>query len=281
MNLYNLLLVEPLANGLVLSYKILGQNMGLAIIAFSLLLRLALTPLTQPYMNSMKKMREYQKDIEKLKKRHQGDKKLFMKAQADFYKEKGINPGAGCLPFVLQIVVLLALFRVFTSVLSANGDTVQKFNQLLYPPLRFSENQVINTRFLYLDITKPDVIRIPGVPFPLPGLLIFLAAFVQLLSAKMSAPFIEQEKKIAQKTSKDTDDLQVAMQSSFVYTFPLMTLLIGIKFPSGLALYWFLFSAFQLVQQYRSTGWGGATPWLKSLGLIKLPDSNGKTKNRS
>ncbi len=255
--------------------------MGLAIIGFSLFLRVCLTPLTRPYMESMKKMKEHSHELEKLKKRHAGDRQKQMQAQAEFYKQKGINPGAGCLPYLLQIVVLIALFRVFSTVLTANGNVVEKLNVLLYSPLRFAEGASINTKFLYFDITRPDIIHIPGVAFAIPGVLVILAALVQLVSAKMSMPYIEEEKKIAKKTSETKDDMAVAMQSSMVYTFPLMTLLIGMKFPSGLALYWFLFSAFQAVVQYRASGWGGVTPWIKRLGLIQLGNLNGKGKQKN
>ena len=64
--------------------------------------------------------------------------------------------------------------------------------------------------------------------------------------------------------------MAVAMQSSMIYTFPAMTILFGIKFPSGLALYWLLFSVFQMYQQYKSSGWGGLAPFVKRLGLIQL-----------
>ena len=63
--------------------------------------------------------------------------------------------------------------------------------------------------------------------------------------------------------------MAVAMQSSMVYTFPLMTIFFGVKFPSGLALYWLLFSVFQMFQQYKSSGWGGLTPLLNKLRLLK------------
>lgn len=267
MNIFEILLLKPLANGLVVAYEILGQNMGLAIIAFTIFLRFILTPLTRPYMESMKKMKSYQKELNKLKERHKGDKQKLMKAQADFYKEKGINPSAGCLPYLLQIIVLIAFFNVFSRVLSQNGDMVTHFNQLLYEPLRFNPETQINTHFLYLDITKPDAIT--GIlPFPLPGPFLLLSAAVQFLSAKISQPFIETEKKIAKKTKSETDDVQVAMQQSMVYTFPLITLLVGINFASGLVLYWFVFSAIQAYQQYQSSGWGGLTPWLKKFGLV-------------
>lgn len=268
MNPFTILLVQPLANGLALFYNFLGGNLGLAIIGFSLALRVALTPLTKPYMKSMKKMQEYGPQLAKLKEKHKGDKQKQMKAQADFYKEKGINPGAGCLPYLLQIVILIALFNVFNQVLVGGGDIVARFNSLLYDPLKFAEGATINTHFLYLNLIKPDVFNIPGIPFPLPGLFLFLSAFFQFVSAKMATPYVEAEKKIAKKTEGTADDMAVAMQSSAIYTFPLMTLFIGIRFASGLALYWLLFSLYQMVQQYRSTGWGGLTPWLKKLNLI-------------
>lgn len=274
MNIFTVLLTQPLANGLALFYKLLGQNMGVAIIAFSLMLRIILNPLTKPYMESMKKMREYSKDLDKLKKKHKGDRSKQMQAQSDFYKEKGINPSAGCLPYLLQIVILIALFNVFNRVL-VNGDIATKFNELLYEPLKFAANTSLNTRFLYLDVTKPDVFNIPGFPLPIPGPILIAAAIIQLVSSKISTPYLKAEEKIAKKTKGEADDFQVAMQSSMVYTFPFLTILFGIRFPAGLALYWVLFSLFQLWQQYTSFGWGGATPWLTRLGLIKSPLSNG------
>lgn len=243
--------------------------MGLAIIGFSMFLRLILNPLTKPYMESMKKMKEYAPQLEKLKKKYSGDKVKFAQAQSDFYKQKGINPGAGCLPYLLQIVVLIAFFNVFTKTISQGGDLVGKFNQLLYTPLKFEETAVINTKFLYMDITKPDVFRIPGVPFPIPGPILILAAAIQFASSKMMSPVMNKEKKIAEKTKGSTDDMQAAMQQSMVYTFPLLTLVFGISFPSGLTLYWLLFSLWQFVQQYNSSGWGGLEPWISKLGLIK------------
>ncbi|KKU12405.1 MAG: Membrane protein insertase, YidC/Oxa1 family [Candidatus Woesebacteria bacterium GW2011_GWA1_45_8] len=274
MNIFTTLLIQPLANGLIAFYKILGGNMGLAIIAFSLFLRIILNPLTRPYMESMKKMKEVAPSLEKLKAKYQGDKVGLAKAQADFYKEKGVNPGAGCLPYILQIIVLIAFFNVFTKTLSPDGDLAARFNTLLYTPLKFAEGAQINTKFLYLDVTRPDVFRPSGIPIPIPGPILILAALVQLFSAKMMAPYVEAEKKIAKKTKGAGDDFQVAMQSSTIYTFPLFTIIFGMSFASGLALYWFLFSLSQAYQQYRSSGWGGATPWIKKLGLLKSPSQN-------
>lgn len=273
MNIFTLLLVQPLANGLALFAKVLGGNIGLAIIAFSLTLRFALNPLTKPYMESMKKMKEYGPELARLKEKHKGDKQKLMSAQADFYKEKGINPGAGCLPYLLQIAVLIALFTVFSRILTGGGEVVERFNNLLYAPVKFAEGTHLSTQFLYLNVVKPDTFKVAFLPFALPGPILLLAALAQFVSAKIAVPFVAEEKKVAKKTPEAGDDFAVAMQSSAIYTFPLMTIIIGLRFSSGLALYWLLFSLYQAVQQYQSSGWGGMTPWLVKLNLLKSPQS--------
>lgn len=265
--MFTTILIQPLANGLVLFYKVLGGNMGLAIIGFSLFLRFLLNPLTKPYIDSMKRMREVAPNLEKLKKKYKGDKIKFAQAQADLYKQKGINPGAGCIPYLLQIVVLIAFFNVFTRTLTPDGNILERFNELLYPILRFSEGEIINTKFLYLDITTPDKFSILGLPFPIPGPLLILAALTQLVSARITAPYEEAQEKVTQKTKEVTDDMQQAMQKSMTFTFPFITILIGMRFPSGLALYWLIFSLTQAYQQYKSQGWGGLTPVIKKLGF--------------
>ncbi|OGM09570.1 hypothetical protein A2159_00295 [Candidatus Woesebacteria bacterium RBG_13_34_9] len=269
MNIFELILLKPLANGLIVFYKIFADNLGLAIIAFSLFLRIILNPLTKPYMNSMKKMKDLAPELERLKQRHQGDKIKFAQAQADLYKQRGVNPAAGCLPYLLQIVILIAFFNVFTKTISNNGSLAENFNRFLYEPLRFSQNESINVNFLYLNLTKPDVIKIPGISFSIPGPILILAALVQLISAKVMAPYTKQEENIAKKTKSGTDDFQVTMQKSMIYTFPLFTLLIGMGFSSGLALYWLIFSLSQAIQQVRAQGWGELTPLIKKANLFK------------
>lgn len=274
-NIFTLLLVQPLTNGLILFYNIFGQNLGVAIIFFSITLIFSLRPLTKPYMDSMKKIKDIQPQVNKLKKKYGQDKLGFQKAQAELYKQNKINPSAGCLPYILQFIILIALFNVFTTVLSGNGDTITKLNERLYAPLKISSEATLNTKFLYLDISKPDTFKIPSINFALPGLFLILSSLAQFLSVKITTPYIEAEKKVAEKTKDDADDMQVAMQQSMTYTMPLMTLYFGMKFPSGLALYWLIFSLVNVIQQVKSSGWGSLTPFIRRLNLIKLP-SNGK-----
>ena len=269
MNIFETLLLQPLASGLIIFYRLMGNNMGLAIIGFTVFLKIVLNPLTKPYMESMKKMKDLSPALNKIKERHKGDKVKLAQAQAELYKQNKVNPGSGCLPYLLQIVILIAFFNVFSRTLYQNVDTVESFNKLVYPGLRIINGEGINTKFLYMDIKTPDTINIPGLPFSIPGPLLIAAALIQFLSAKISAPFVKEEEKIAKKTKSDVDDMQVAMQKNMIYMFPLMTLVIGYQFPSGLALYWLMFSLTQTVQQVMSQGWGGLSPFVKRFGLVK------------
>jgi YidC/Oxa1 family membrane protein insertase len=269
MNIFQILLVQPLANGLGLFYQVLGGNMGVAIIAFSTALKLAMNPLTKKSLENMKKMQELRPQLQKIQARHKGDKQKQMQAQTEFYKQNNFNPGAGCLPQIAQLVVLYAFYGVFSSVLGAGENITARFNEYLYEPLKLASDAHVNTQFLYLDVAKPDVIQIPGFPTPLPGLLLILAALSQVISAKIAQPYIEKEEKLARKTPDTTDDMAVAMQSSTLVMMPLLTLVIGMQFPAGLALYWFVFSALQAYQQYQITGLGGLTSWLKKLRVLQ------------
>ena len=199
MNWFTVLFTQPLANGLIIFYKLFGGNLGLAVIFFSLFLRFALTPLTRPYMENMKRMKEHAPELEKLKKKYKNDKQKLMQAQADFYKNKGINPGNGCLPYLIQIIILIALFRVFINVLTAS-DIVLKFNELLYGPLKLTAGTVISTKFLYLDLAKPDAFKLAVLPFSLPGPFLIASAVVQFLSAKLQMPQIEADKNVSKQT---------------------------------------------------------------------------------
>lgn len=226
-------------------------------------------PLTKPYLESMKKIKEIQPLVDKLKKKYGKDKLKFSQAQAELYKERKINPAAGCLPYILQFAILIALFNVFTTTLASGDSAISKVNNLLYPPLKLSAEHTLNTKFLYLDLSKPDAFKVPGIPFGLPGVFLLLATVAQFLSVKITAPFVSAEEKIAKKTKSPTDDLQVSMQQSMAYTLPLMTIIFGLRFPSGLALYWLVFSVVNVWQQASMNGWGSLTPFAKRVGLVK------------
>lgn len=260
--LWTILLFQPFLNGLIFLNNLFG-SLGLAIILLTILIRLALFPLTLPAMRTSKKMAELAPELEKLKKKHSNNKQKLAQAQMDLYKKHGANPAAGCLPQIIQIIILIALYQAFAQVLRFDGpDIIAKLNELLYPFLRFSQDAKINLSFLYLHLDKPDLIRLSGLP-RLPGFFLLSAALVQFLTSKMMSPQVAVQEKEAAKTKEKTDDIAASMQSQMLYLFPLMTILIGFTFPSGLVLYWFTFSTMTAIQQYLIAGPGGLKPWLK------------------
>lgn len=262
--LFNSLLYLPLVNSLVWFYLRLG-NFGWAIIALTILLRLILIPLTLPSLKAAKKMKELAPELENLRRKFGKDRQKFAQAQLELYKKHGANPAAGCLPQIIQLVVLIALYQAFSQVLRVDGSVIERLNQILYPSLQLPAEMSFNTRFAYLDLTQADVFRLPAIPFPLPGLFLILSALIQFLSSKMMQPAIAVAQRQAAKTPDKQDDLATAMQSQMLYLFPLMTIIIGFSFPSGLVLYWLVFSLTTAIQQYFVSGWGGLEPWLEKI----------------
>ncbi len=248
--IWNLLLFQPFVNVLIYLYNLFGHNLGWAIIALTGALRIILVPLTSTSLKSAQKMQGLAPELEKLKAQHKDDKQALAQAQLALYKQHGINPAAGCLPQLVQIVILIALFNAFNLILRTSGDSLSKLNQVLYQSQKFAAGSSINTSFLYFDLAKPDVLRLPSLPIPIPGILVILSAITQFISAKMMMPAAKKARLAAEKTPEGGDDMAAAMQTQMLYMFPLMTLVIGISFPSGLALYWFVFSLFSMIHQF-------------------------------
>jgi YidC/Oxa1 family membrane protein insertase len=267
--LWNLLLTQPLLNLLIGLDRLTG-NLGLSIIVLTIGLRLALTPLILPGLKLNKKIQELAPEMAKLKEKFKNDKQGLVTAQAQLYKDHGANPASGCLPQIIQLLILIALFSVFNTILRSDGNGLAgKLNPSLYSFNQLASDFKVDTNFLYLNLTKPDTFKIPGIPFALPGIFLILSALTQLLNSKMMTPVVSAEKKIAEKSSANTDDAMVDAQQQMLYMFPLMTLLIGYQFPSGLVLYWLVFSISSIIQQYNISGWGSAQSWLKRLNLLK------------
>lgn len=232
--------------------------MGLAIIALTAFLRLLLVPLTIPSLRAMKKQQELQPQLEKLKEKHGGNKEKMAKAQMELYRQHGINPAAGCLPQILQIVVLIALYQAFMRILNSDGQAIVELNKILYSDfLRIDPGRQINTAFGPWHLTQPD-------PF---FILPILAGASQFVLSKMMMPAAQRGQKEAKKTPEKSDDLLYTMQSQGLYLMPLMTVFIGWRLPSGLVLYWLVTTVFSLAQQYFLVGIGGLSSWRNLLKL--------------
>lgn len=233
--LFNTILYTPIVNALVFLYHGLGNSFGLAIIALTIVLRGITIPLTIPALKSQKKMQGLQPELAKLKKKHL-DKKQLQMAQLEFYKQHGVNPGAGCLPQILQIIVLIALYQAFLKFI--NGGQI--------------DGATINMRFLWLDLSKSDPFYILPV---LAGLTQLIYSF--MLRPGTEHPHASDRQLTGQKQQADERDMAAEIQGQMTFMMPIMTVIISLKFPSGLALYWVVTTVFSVVQQWFVTGPGG------------------------
>lgn len=239
--LWNTLLYYPLLNLLIFFYKIFFSNLGLAVVALTLFTRLILWPLTVPMLKSAKKQRDLKPALDALKQKYKDDKKKLAAAQMELLQKHGINPMAGCLPQLAQILVLIALYQAFIQVLGSGSKSLSELNPLLYSTfLHFDNATVINGRFLFWDLTRPDPYLI------LPG----LAGASQFWLSKMMLPRTKKEEKLAEKTADKKDDVMYNMQEQMLYLAPVMTVLFGWQLPSGLVLYWLLTTLVSLAQQW-------------------------------
>ncbi len=237
-------IVNPTYQVLLFLYLHLGNNLGLAIIALTILVRAVLVPITYSSLKSAKKMQDLKPHLDNLKKKHT-DKQKLQQAQLELYKQHGINPAAGCLPQIVQLIILIALYQVFLKFLDTNQIN----------------GSALNTHFLWLDLNKSD-------PF---YILPVLAGLSQLVFSFMMRPGLEHHHPKKEKKAKTENNLEMAeaMQQQMLFLMPAMTALIALRFPSGLALYWVITTLFSLLQQYTISGLGGLTPLFAKLKLRK------------
>lgn len=242
--MYNTIVYQPILNTLLWLYQVTGHNLGFAIILLTLIVRGILIPFTLPQLKSAKKMALLKPELDALKKKHGHDAKLFQQKQVEFYKTHNVNPAAGCLPFIAQFIVLIALYRVFMNTLGVNGMAD------------------INTSFFFWDLKSKDATYILPV----------LAGLLQFVMSLTILPAIENEpeKRPGTKEEKqDVADMATTMQQQMVFMMPIMTVIFSIQFPSGLALYWVITTAFSLVQQLMVSGPGALLFYAKKYKLIK------------
>src|SRR3989344_8665270 len=142
------------------------HNLGVAIIEISLFSRLIFYPFIKQQTHYSRKMSELQPHLSNLKEKHKGDKQAFATAQMALFKEHGVNPAAGCLPAVVQIVILFGLLGAMNQILTMK----------------------LNTHFLIWDMALPDKYDIAGIPVAIPGILVVIAAVTQFLQTKMMMP---------------------------------------------------------------------------------------------
>lgn len=220
------LLVRPIFNALAVIYAILPvEDLGLAVIVVVVMIRLMLSPLSRKATLAQVSMQALQPEIQALQKRYKDDKEKQTKATLQLYRDHKLNPFSGILILFVQLPVLIALYQVFLK-----GVLQDDFSQLLYG---FLPNPgPINHFFLgFIDLAKPFI--------P----LVIIATLAQFLQTKMITPAMGKEAHSAHST-------QMMMARQMLYVGPVITLAILWTFPSVIALYWSVTSAWSIGEQY-------------------------------
>lgn len=231
------LIYQPIYNILIGLYNIFG-DFGIAIIVMTLLIKAALIPLSRKQIESQKEMTELQPKIKDLQKKYKGDKEQLSKKTMALYKEHKVNPAAGCLPLIIQMIIFITMYRVINNL--AEGGTLTIHADQLYSFV--SEPETINGFFLgIINLAEPSIIL---------AVVTAAAQFYQLKMMQIkNAKKTDLVKKDDKKDSSEPDFASI-MQKQMLFIVPIMTLFIGMKFPSGLALYWLTSTLFMIAQQW-------------------------------
>jgi YidC/Oxa1 family membrane protein insertase len=224
---FNTVLYQPLFNALVFLYQFLpGRDFGIAVIALTVIIRVVLYPLMLKSIRSQKMLSELQPKIQEIQQRTKNDKEKQAREMMQLYQKEKINPLGGCLPLLLQLPILIALYRVFW-----HGMEPEALN-LLYS---FVPNPgEINPVFLGL-------VNLAEASLP----LAFLAGIAQFFQTKMLMP--------KQKPAPKGDQMAQfsgMMQKQMLYFFPVFTVLILWKLPAAIGIYWIVTALFSIGQQY-------------------------------
>lgn len=227
MHILTIIFYQPLLNLLVFVYNVIpGHDIGLAIIAITVLIRLALYPFSTKSIKAQKSMTDLQPKINEVKAKYKDDKQKQAQELMELYKREKINPFSSCLPLLIQLPFLIAIYEVFRTGLT-NGAL-----NLVYPFI--SNPGTINpVAFGFFDLSKPNWI------------LAVVTGAAQYWQAKM---FITKRPEVKGEGSKD-EDMAAMMNKQMVYMMPIITIIIGISLPSGLVLYWLITTAITGLQQ--------------------------------
>lgn len=221
---------QPLLNFLVFIYNLLpNHDLGLAIIIFTIIVKLILAPFSYKQVKAQVALQELQPHINRLKEEHKEDQQAFAQAQIKLFQEKKINPLSSCLPVLVQLPFLFALFYIFSHGLK--GDS---FASQLYP---FVANPgKLNESFLGIFSLTQNA----NIP------LAIINAAMQFVQTKMLMP--KKEKK-AEDEKKKEPDMATMMSQQMLFIVPLATGYMSYHFASGLGLYYLVQTLFTIIQQ--------------------------------
>jgi YidC/Oxa1 family membrane protein insertase len=256
--MFETLIVQPIFNLLVLIYALIpGHNFGLAIIIFTIIVRLLMWPLVKKQLNHAKALRELQPELKKIKAASKGDRQKESRLTMELYKEKEINPFASLGIVLVQLPILIGLYLGLRKVI----DDPQQILDFSYPALHnlswmkeLQQNihQFDETLFGFVDLTKKAV-----GPLYWPALIIAAASgFMQYFQSKQLMPQSKESRSLRQilrdsssGKSADQQEVNAAVTRGTIFFIPALVTLFAIQLPAALPLYWLTSSTVAFWQQ--------------------------------
>jgi len=225
------ILYKPLFNVLMLLYVYMpGHDLGLAIILLTLIIRIILFPSYVSTLKSQQALKKIQPHIDEIREKYKDDKNQQSQELLKIYSENKVNPMGSCLPLIIQLPILFALYRVFAFGLSADS-----LNHLYswFPKVPDGINTIFlsftGVEALTIDLAQPNIY------------LAISAGLIQLLQSWLMSKF--------QPAPKDSTGMAKMISTQMIYFFPIITVFIGMSLPAALALYWVATTLFMVIQQ--------------------------------
>jgi len=254
-DLWNLIILNPMLNGLIALTSVSDGSFGLAIIALTFIVRLILLPLTIKQLNSTKSLQGMQPKIQELQKKHGKNQQKLQQEMMKLYKEAGVNP-LGCLwPMLVQFPVWIALYQSIMRALATTPESLLDLFRHLYSWEVVTRALPLDSHFLWLNLGVPD------------GTMI--------LAIIVGGSMWVQQKMV---TAPSTDPRQKSMNSMMQLMMPFMFAFFTLMFPSGLALFWAVSNVIGIVIQYWITGWGYLRRGASTQVVTKAGGQSGITK---
>jgi len=238
------IITNPLITILLVLYALLGENVMLAIVVFTAIVRMAILSLTIKQQRSMKKMQELSPKLKKLQEKYKDDRERLVQEQMTLYREAGVNPLAGCLPLLVQLPILFGLWRAIIATLASTPTQLLELeNRILLREfwegtfsLQLDSLIPMNNTFLWLNLAVPD-------PYYVLPVLVVITTYLQ---QKLLMPLPKE----GQGSGKGDDPAdQAARMTRQMTTF--MPLLIGffaLTYSSGLSVYFITSNIIGIIQ---------------------------------
>ncbi|HID89300.1 MAG TPA: membrane protein insertase YidC [Anaerolineae bacterium] len=224
--MWETLVINPMVNLLLVFYQWLGHQTILAITALTLVVRLAILPLTLKQQQAAQRMQELQPKLQELQKKYAKNKEKLAQEQMKLYQEAGINPMGGCLPLLIQLPLLYGLWQSIVRTLAVNPLELLRLSHNIYTFIPGLAGLVpLQSRFLWLDLGQPDRYLV------LPALVVVTS----WLSQRVLTP-------------PSPDERTAAMNQQMQVMMPLLFGFISISYASGLSIYFIISNLVTLVQ---------------------------------